>query len=875
MRIRESVLLSVRLALVAAALHAPLPALAGPVQLATSPLTNATTSNVLPNLMFILDNSGSMAWDFTPDYISETSGTPKATDKQCRDSGDDDNGVAYSGAMNGNTRVLDLCAVGDVPFMTSSMNRQYYNPAIRYRPGVNFRGESLASQTDPTKVQTDPYGKQRTNQLLQSKTLVDLTTEYPDRVWCTKNDPTDAELNNPSVCRRNSGYLYPDATYRYGRRKDTGGPDQRVTQTMLNGVLKVQGAPYYYSVVPSEYCDAADLRNCVAASAPTGNYTFPAHSRWCTDAMLTNCQAVRTASYTFPRYIGSPGATATAAVGTLRVRESRNLNVTSIRVNNVEILGSTVAWGNSNSNSGFAAAIAAQINTYTSNPNYTATVSGDTITLSSTVAAGAAGNGPISLSGTLSNYTLSSGGMTGGKDAINALAPYTFARTNIVPSVNSYPKAGGRTDCAGTTCTYAEEITNFANWYAYYRTRMQMMKTSATLAFKGIGDNFRVGFITISSQTTTGHYLPIDRFSSGAAGANSQKERWYSTLLNINPSGGTPLRSALSIVGRIYAGQKPVGNSDPVQYSCQQNFALLTSDGYWNTDTNSVVRGLDGNPVGNLDSDPSTRPVYEGPTATANTLADVAKYFYDTDLRDPKWGNCTGALGEGIDVCENNVFTTSTDLNTKQHMTTFTLGLGIDGTLNYTDDYMTATSGDFYRLKTGTGSPVVNWPIPVADTETAVDDLWHAAVNGGGIYFNAQDPTQLAKGLEGALASIGAKIGAGAAAATSTLNPVPGDNFAYVASYTTQKWHGNLEARSINLLTGVVSESAAWCVESVIAESCSGTVVSEDTGSSRAFYCVRQNVAEESCEGQFDGSSCKVQMATACTGTMSAKVSAS
>ena len=30
-------------------------------------------------------------------------------------------------------------------------------------------------------------------------------------------------------------------------------------------------------------------------------------------------------------------------------------------------------------------------------------------------------------------------------------------------------------------------MTNYANWYAYYRTRMQMMKTSASLAFQTIG----------------------------------------------------------------------------------------------------------------------------------------------------------------------------------------------------------------------------------------------------------------------------------------------------------------------------------------------------------------------------------------------------
>ena len=40
--------------------------------LATSPLAATTTSVVRPNIMYVLDDSGSMAWDFTPDYINDS-----------------------------------------------------------------------------------------------------------------------------------------------------------------------------------------------------------------------------------------------------------------------------------------------------------------------------------------------------------------------------------------------------------------------------------------------------------------------------------------------------------------------------------------------------------------------------------------------------------------------------------------------------------------------------------------------------------------------------------------------------------------------------------------------------------------------------------
>src|SRR5205823_13593327 len=58
-----------------------------------------------------------------------------------------------------------------------------------------------------------------------------------------------------------------------------------------------------------------------------------------------------------------------------------------------------------------------------------------------------------------------------------------FQRTDIVPSVNSYPRSTLRTDCAGATCTYDEEMSNFSNWYAFHRTRMNMVKGSVGRAF--------------------------------------------------------------------------------------------------------------------------------------------------------------------------------------------------------------------------------------------------------------------------------------------------------------------------------------------------------------------------------------------------------
>ena len=222
-------------------------------------------------------------------------------------------------------------------------------------------------------------------------------------------------------------------------------------------------------------------------------------------------------------------------------------------------------------------------------------------------------------------------------------------------------------------------------------------------------------------------------------------------------------------------------------------------------------------------------------------------------------------------------------------MTTFTLGLGASGLMNYSSSYLTDTSGDYLAVKLGstasstvctwqTSGSVCNWPVPGISGGNGfianIDDLWHAAVNGRGAYFSATNPTSLSQGITGALAALNARKGTAAAAATSTLNPVAGNNYAYVASYTTVSWKGNLEARGINTDTGEITENASWCVEDVAAGTCSApaSIITETDGDVTTKYCATTG-ATICPDGILESGTCKVPVATACTGTMKSLVS--
>lgn len=358
----------------------------------------------------------------------------------------------------------------------------------------------------------------------------------------------------------------------------------------------------------------------------------------------------------------------------------------------------------------------------------------------------------------------------------------------------------------------AAERQRFADWYTHYRTRINMTKTVVSHAFASLDEQMRVGFSTIHStkaKDTTNAFLPVDDFTA------AHKQKFYNYLMNMPTSGGTPLLGALAFTGRYFGNRATDQSADPMQYSCQKNFALLATDGSWNNgdeagfgpfkmrkniaDADELVGQQDRSAAAGK-QDASNGNATGG---SSNSLADVAYYYANTDLRDKDlWNNCTGSLGK--DVCSNDSGDGS-NIERPQRMVTFTLSLGQDGALKYVANYDTAPDSDYARIVNN----VKEWPNPPAydndsNSPFKIDDLWHAAVNGDGRYFNGSDHEQITNGLLSTFKQIEAVRATGSAAATATLYPVAGNNHFYVADYTTERWVGDLKAYEIDLATGAL-----------------------------------------------------------------------
>jgi type IV pilus assembly protein PilY1 len=74
----------------------------------------------------------------------------------------------------------------------------------------------------------------------------------------------------------------------------------------------------------------------------------------------------------------------------------------------------------------------------------------------------------------------------------------------------------------------------------------------------------------------------------------------------------------------------------------------------------------------------------------------------------------------------NKVAPIDGDIAFWQHLTQFTVGIGVKGTLDASSD--TAKASTLAALTKGTAT----WPDPSKGNPQKIDDLWHAAVNTGG-----------------------------------------------------------------------------------------------------------------------------------------------
>lgn len=367
-----------------------------------------------------------------------------------------------------------------------------------------------------------------------------------------------------------------------------------------------------------------------------------------------------------------------------------------------------------------------------------------------------------------------------------------------------------------------EERQNFANWYSFYRTRNLATVSAATRAFSDLPSTIRLGWQALNTS--------CDDFSGSACrgwdsvnrdnrirslSSDGHRENFFKWLEKLPANGGTPLRAALGRVGEYYRTSSSTSTNNPyaedpqvtlgTQHACRANYAILMTDGMWNGSTASRVSGNVDNASRTLPDGTSYSPTPPYADDNSDSLADVAFYYWATDLR-PDLDNKVPRHPRALDrlVEDGNTIPPATYFNPEndpanwQHMVTYTVGLGLTATFPTLDPALewagSTHTGSYDQLVSGE----ISWPTVDATGKPGnVADLWHAAVNARGLFFSAEDPQSLGTAMQAMVDNIVSRSSSAAAIATNSKK-LDTSTAIYQASFNSGNWTGELEAFAVN-----------------------------------------------------------------------------
>ncbi len=350
--------------------------------------------------------------------------------------------------------------------------------------------------------------------------------------------------------------------------------------------------------------------------------------------------------------------------------------------------------------------------------------------------------------------------------------------------------ATGAPDCR----TIAQTQTNIANWYQYSRRRMYTAKSAVSQVIDA-QPKFRYGITKFKGQGSLFIEVPDVSVTDVTSHNFNLKDEMYADK---QEGIGTFLAGGLDSVG-TYFSDSLGGKTNPIKHSCQKNFQIVFTDGYWNDSTNSY---------GDVDGD-----------GLGNTGADIAYKYFKYDLNPTIEDNVIPDSGSEADLDADG------DGRTWQHLVSFTVAFGVQGNMSDADGDGWPDADASGSAWPGDGTPVKsgNWGDPVTCSNCAspdkIDDLWHMAWNTNGTYAAASTPEEVVEKLIAAITNIAGRVGSAAAVAlnSGTLNA---NTRVYQAKFNSIDWSGDLQSVPIKDNDGDTSNDPAVCAGKTPGEVC-------------------------------------------------------
>jgi len=419
----------------------------------------------------------------------------------------------------------------------------------------------------------------------------------------------------------------------------------------------------------------------------------------------------------------------------------------------------------------------------------------------------------------------------------------TFVRNVVAPG-----GCAGLADVNNDACYVRKAVTvtheqNYANWYSFYRTRHLATITGANLAFYDLPLNYRVTWQNLTRCTAfnsanclgwddVARANPIRPFTTAA-----HRQRFFEWLQKVPHHFGTPLVQAMERAGAFYTGsaagvESSIANQPGISLTgpgtaptstCRPNYHVMMTDGLWNGGASG--RGnVDNTAIAALPDGTPYLPAAPYRDTTAGTLADVAFHYWSQDAQ-PGLANDLERFYKDptLDLTFNNP---KNDPATWQHMVNFTIGLGLGGFLDGTGGRLLwggdTYSGSYANLASG----ATLWPAATSGSANTVSDLWHAAINSRGEFFNVANPTSLRDAFKSIIGRINAGQTTSGQLGTSSRR-VQSGTLSFDLIFDPNTWSGSLRAFNVNAdgsLAGL-----AWTSDTTFTSGAGRSIFSWDT----------------------------------------------
>jgi type IV pilus assembly protein PilY1 len=368
----------------------------------------------------------------------------------------------------------------------------------------------------------------------------------------------------------------------------------------------------------------------------------------------------------------------------------------------------------------------------------------------------------------------------------------------------NYPAFAGR--------TLAEERQNIANFYSFYRHRLNKVKSALSRSFSPnvLPDTtIRLGFQSLNSCASLAGGTCRQKSGGATSGGplfenrlrvldTAQRQNFYNFFSKMEAPGSTPLVEALGRVGEYYKSTDlngPMasvpGTANAPILSCRRNYHVMLTDGQWNGSNSHGAGDLDNTSFSLPDGVAFTPRTPYTKSNSGSTLGDIALHYWKTDLQPSVMNDVSPLIR--VPGTTNTYGTQQTEYwnaqnnpATWQHMVNYMIGVDLSETLIPGSSFPAWGGSTFATNPDGYAAVLAgtrNWP-NMSSFNDRTYDLWHAAINSRGEFFSADNPTSVENAFRDVIRQI--------LAARSAGQTVGGSGPAVVSGFAV--YRGNYES---------------------------------------------------------------------------------